>query len=212
MNYFVMPINNKYHCTVQYNFIYIFSDSVEANVPKVFSRALNHQPLQNIDVSYSPLAMANHEFNLTAFAAHRMNRLRVIRPTVESHVLFRSVGQPVSCPIGKIRLTVRSTVNAPPAVHKILDNKISLQTLLNNNLWKSKFAKEGSAAGLTIRTPKGTFVLCPRTQAMPQMVQIQPPPVTTVHMQVRHWKFHLFFDIISYHLPKKDIISFISYR
>jgi glycoprotein 3-alpha-L-fucosyltransferase len=22
-------------------------------------------------------------------------------------------------------------------------------------------------------------------------------------IQVRHWKYHLFFDIISYHLPKK---------
>jgi hypothetical protein len=30
----------------------------------------------------------------------------------------------------------------------------------------------------------------------------------------RHWKYHLFFDIISYHIicQKNDIISFISYR
>jgi hypothetical protein len=30
----------------------------------------------------------------------------------------------------------------------------------------------------------------------------------------KHWKYHLFFDIISYHIicQKNDIISFISYR
>ena len=33
--------------------------------------------------------MANHELSLTAFAAHRMNRLRVLKSTVEAHVLFK---------------------------------------------------------------------------------------------------------------------------
>ena len=121
--------------------------------------------------------MSNHEFHLTAFAAHRMNRLRIKKSTLEAHILYKGTGLPVPVPTGKLRMTVKSTVS--PAPQPQINNKIPLQTLINNNLWKSNAIKNGGT--LTIRTPKGLFILCPKNQTV---VQKQPPPVTTVHMQV----------------------------
>ena len=69
--------------------LFLFLDSVEMDIPRIIERALDFNPLNKIDVSYSPFAMANHELSLTAFAAHRMNRLRVLKSTVEAHVLFK---------------------------------------------------------------------------------------------------------------------------
>ena len=121
--------------------------------------------------------MSNHEFHLTAFAAHRMNRLRIKKSTLEAHILYKGQSLPVPVPTGKLRMTVKSTVS-PAQPQPQINNKIPLQTLINNNLWKSKAIKDGGT--LTIRTPKGLFILCPKNQTVIK----QPPPVTTVHMQV----------------------------
>ena len=80
---------------------FIFPDSVELNIPKLFTRAIRYHPLQDIDISYSPLGMSNHELHLTAFAAHRMNKLRLKQSTVETHLLYNGAGLPMPCPIGK---------------------------------------------------------------------------------------------------------------
>ena len=74
---------------------------MELNIPKLFTRAIRYQPLQDIDISYSPLGMSNHELHLTAFAAHRMNKLRLKQSTVETHLLYNGAGLPMPCPIGK---------------------------------------------------------------------------------------------------------------
>ena len=66
----------------------------------MFSRALLYQPLKNIDISYSPLGMINHELHLTAFAAHGMTRLRLKKNTVETHLLYKGAGLPLPCPTG----------------------------------------------------------------------------------------------------------------
>ena len=76
------------------------SDSVSIDIPKMFSRALLYQPLKNIDISYSPLGMINHELHLTAFAAHGMTRLRLKKSTVETHLLYKGAGLPLPCPTG----------------------------------------------------------------------------------------------------------------
>ncbi len=160
-------------------------DSIDVEYPKMLSRALQYNPLHKIDVGYSPFAMANHEFTLTAFAAHRVNRLRVRKATVEAHILYKGAGLPVPCPMGKLRMTVKSTVNTTPALPPVADRKIPLQTIINNNLWKSNLAAAGGT--LTIKTPKGLFILCPKNGTVPQslmMRPVQPPPVTTVHMEV----------------------------
>ena len=98
--------------------------------------------MKHIDVSYSPLAMSNHEFHLTAFAAHRMNRLRIKKSTLEAHILYKGQSLPVPVPTGKLRMTVKSTVS-PAQPQPQINNKIPLQTLINNNLWKSKAIKDG---------------------------------------------------------------------
>ena len=121
--------------------MYYFSDAVEHSYPKIIERAIYYNPLKQIDVSYSPLAMSHHEFYLTAFMAHRMNRLRVKKETLEAHLLYNGAGLPVPVPTGKLRMTVKSTVS--PAPQAQANNKIPLQTLINNNLWKAKTMKEG---------------------------------------------------------------------
>ena len=155
------------------------------NYPKSVERALVYSPLSQIDTSYSPFAMVNHELTLTAFAAHRMNKIRVKRSTVEAHILYKGAGLPVPVPTGRLKITVKSTVNQPNPYAKLQypDKKIPLQTIINNNLWKnSKAVREGNT--LTIRTPKGLFILCPRGGQ--NLLRAAPPPVTTVHMQVEN--------------------------
>ena len=117
---------------------------MEHSYPKIIERAINYNPLKHIDVSYSPLAMSHHEFYLTAFMAHRMNRLRVKKQTLECHLLYNGAGLPVNVPTGKLRMTVKSTVSPAPAPAQA-NNKIPLQTLINNNLWKAKQMKEGKS-------------------------------------------------------------------
>ena len=159
-----------------------FTASVELDIPKIFSRAIQHHPLRNIDVSYSPLGMANHELHLTAFAAHRMNRLRLKRNTVETHLLYHGAGLPVPCPTGRLKMTVKPYIhNAAPSMQKISDHKIPLQTLINNNLWKSRAINSGNT--LNIKTPKGTFILCPKTKKVQGFIP-PAPSVSTVHMHV----------------------------
>ena len=142
-------------------------DTIEMDIPNIIDRALDFNPLSKIDMSYSPFAMANHELSLTAFAAHRMNRLRAKKSTVEAHVLFKGAGLPIPCPIGKLRMTVKSTVNTPQPPMGVnlgavasANRKLPLQTIINNNLWRSKAIREGKMS--VIKTPQGMFIVCPR--------------------------------------------------
>ncbi len=163
-------------------------DSVQPDMPVMFQRALMYEPLKEIDLSYSPLAISNHEFHLTAFQAHRHNRLRCPRKTVETCVLFKGQGLPVPCPPNRLRMTVKPS--APPSIHPTHHSKTSLQALLNNNQHFKARMKDGNVA-VPVRTPKGTYILCPRSQivALQQKQQLAlqpspPPAVTTLHMQV----------------------------
>jgi hypothetical protein len=49
---------------------------------------------------------------------------------------------------------------------------------------------------------------------LPGFVSHHREELIVVVVVSRHWKYHLFFDIISYHIicQKNDIISFISYH
>ena len=146
-------------------------------------RVLLYNPLKDIDLACTPIAMSNHEFTLTAFAAHRVNRLRVKKSTVEAHVLYKGAGLPVPCPMGKLSMKVRSTTNSTTQVPNAnQERKIPLQTIINNNLWKSK---QTGGALMTIKTPKGLFIICPKSGGGNNIMRpVQPSPVTTVHMQV----------------------------
>ena len=85
---------------------------------------------------------------------------------------------------GKLKMTVRSSINPTPALPNIMqakmphDNKIPLQTIINNNLWKARALNDRNQ--ITIKTPRGTFTLCAKTHKIIQHI----PPVTTVHMHV----------------------------
>ena len=76
-------------------------------------------------------------------------------------------------------MTVRSSLNTTP-IQKLPENKIPLQTLINNNLWKARGLNTNNT--ITIKTPKGTFTLCPKTQ---RTIFTPPPqPINAVHLQV----------------------------
>ena len=87
-------------------------------------------------------------------------------------------------------MTVRSSINPTPALPNIMqpkmphDNKIPLQTIINNNLWKARALNDRNQ--ITIKTPRGTFTLCAKTHKIIQHI----PPVTTVHMHVESTSFH----------------------
>ena len=76
-------------------------------------------------------------------------------------------------------MKVRSSLNTTP-IQKLPENKIPLQTLINNNLWKARGLNTNNT--ITIKTPKGTFTLCPKTQ---RTIFTPPPqPINAVHLQV----------------------------
>ena len=56
--------------------------------------------------------------------------------------LYIGAGLPIPCPVGKLRMTVKSTVNTPQPPINLAGNpvnrKLPLQTIINNNLWQSK--------------------------------------------------------------------------
>jgi phosphoinositide-3-kinase regulatory subunit 4 len=59
-----------------------------------------------------------------------------------------------------------------------------------------------------LQSPEESYIVCGASNE-----KITPGNVTYRRVSHRHWKYHLFFDIISYHIicQKNDIISFISY-
>ena len=75
---------------------------------------------------------------------------------------------------GKLKMTVRSSINPTPALPNIMqpkmphDNKIPLQTIINNNLWKARALNDRNQ--ITIKTPRGTFTLCAKTHKIIQHV------------------------------------------
>ena len=64
-------------------------------------------------------------------------------------------------------MTVKSTVNTPQPPMGVnlggvvsANRKLPLQTIINNNLWRSKAIREGKMS--VIKTPQGMFIVCPR--------------------------------------------------
>ena len=90
--------------------------------------------------------------------------------------------------MGKLRMTVKSTTTPQPTVmpmnlgSNLANRKLPLQTIINNNLWQSRAIKEGKMS--VIKTPQGMFIVCPKG-GHNVVRRVTPPPVTTVHMQVR---------------------------
>ena len=115
--------------------------------------------------------------------------MRGIEFFVSLYIFFLlGAGLPIPCPMGKLRMTVKSTTTPQPTVmpmnlgSNLANRKLPLQTIINNNLWQSRAIKEGKMS--VIKTPQGMFIVCPKG-GHNVVRRVTPPPVTTVHMQVR---------------------------
>ena len=130
------------------------AEHVPCSMPKLTTSAISPRPLHDINLSYHPLSLVNHELRVTAFEAHRAAILKVPLALFSSFLKEESSAQkPLPCPHGKIRMSVKTTLH--PAKRP---DKMALITILKNNLWKPSGKQE-----VMIRTPQGTFVLAKRS-------------------------------------------------
>ena len=132
------------------------AEHVPCGLPKLTTSAMSPRPLHDLNLSYHPLSLVNHELRLTAFEAHRAAVLKV-PPSMFSNFLTQSktTREPLKCPHGKLRMSVKTTLN--PAKRT---DKMPLITILKNNLWKTAGKQE-----VMIRTTQGTFVLAKTTSS-----------------------------------------------
>ena len=132
------------------------AEHVPCGLPKLTTTAVSPRPLHDLNLSYHPLSLVNHELRLTAFEAHRAAVLKV-PPSMFSKLLTQSKTslEPLQCPHGKIRMSIKTTLN--PAKRT---DKMPLITILKNNLWKTAGKQE-----VMIRTTQGTFVLAKTTSS-----------------------------------------------
>ena len=112
------------------------------------------RPLDELNLTYHPLSLITHELNLTAFSAHRAAVLKVPLNIFSTFLNGEKETweQPLKCPHGKLRLTVKQTINPGKRT-----DKMPIVTIIKNGLWKASGKQE-----VMIRTSQGTFVLAKR--------------------------------------------------
>ena len=132
---------------------------VTCTVPKFTASIMRPRPLYDLNLSYHPLSLVNHELTLTAFSAHRAAVLKVPLPVFSNFLNQENASQqPLQCPHGKLRMSIKTTLN--PAKR---NDKMPLITILKNGLWRA-----GGKQEVMIRTAQGTFVLAKQTR--PNMI------------------------------------------
>ena len=128
------------------------AEHVPCRMPTVTGSILALRPLHEINLMYHPLSLITHELNLSAFMAHRAGILKVPVTRLSNFLNEEDNNnnqQNLQCPHGKLRLSVKTTVN--PAKRT---DKMPVVTIIKNGLWKVPSRQE-----VMIRTSQGTFVL-----------------------------------------------------
>ena len=70
------------------------------------------RPLYDLNLSYHPLSLVNHELTLTAFSAHRAAVLKVPLPVFSNFLNQENASQqPLQCPHSKLRMSIKTTLN-----------------------------------------------------------------------------------------------------
>ena len=128
---------------------------VQCTMPALTKSVMSPRPLQELNLSYHPLSLITQEINLTAFTAHRAAVLKVPLNIFSNYLNDEknAFQLPLPCPNGKLRLSIKTTVN--PAKRT---DKMPVVTILKNGLWRVTGKQD-----IMIRTSQGTFLLAKKT-------------------------------------------------
>ena len=128
--------------------------SADCSLHSKFCGLTDQSPIEELNLTYHPLSMLDHEGSVSGYAAFRACKLKVPKVPLLDYLTKNKAFHPVKCPEGRIRLVLKPTTNQNQGiVLKGTGDRIPMSTILKSGLWQLK------KSDLVIKTTQGSFVL-----------------------------------------------------
>ncbi|XP_011862218.1 PREDICTED: helicase domino-like isoform X3 [Vollenhovia emeryi] len=162
-------------------------EAIEFVTASLVWTALDYDPFKHIQLSSLNLLLLNLETTLSAFVAHRVNRLRTPRKLIEE---IDSQPEPAPrCPSGRIKINVRLSNQAKPQQQqqqtqtrlKNLAGVLPTPRVGTSPLIKSlNTSQSGPGQGVTLRVAGGQQLQGYSLQLVPHQAGVKAIPVATL--------------------------------
>ncbi|XP_025993752.2 helicase domino isoform X2 [Solenopsis invicta] len=162
-------------------------ETIEFVTASLIWSALDYDPFKHIQLSSLNLLLIDIEMTLSAFVAHRVNRLRTPRKLIEE---IDTQPEPAPrCPSGRIKINVRLSNQAKPQQQqqqaqtrlKHLAGVLPTQRVGTSPLIKSlNTSQSGLGQGVTLRVASGQQLQGYSLQLVPHQGSVKAIPVATL--------------------------------